>query len=154
MSFSGLGSSRAKVILPDPSLLGNCDLAASLRSLNCEHIALGACAESHSLGVPRNILAAPATRQASLEAVRRWFFLRRPDAGFILTGFPATLFEAQAFSEWLEARGETLDVSLFSHDACSEPLASLVRYYQALALAWFTSSGSVLPEWLCAPSEP
>ena len=45
--------------------------------------------------------------------MRRWFFARKPDAGFVLTQFPATLLQARVFDEWLDARGvryETLDV--------------------------------------------
>ncbi len=41
--------------------------------------------------------------------MRKWFFARKPDAGFVLTDFPATLLQAQVFDEWLEARGETLN---------------------------------------------
>jgi hypothetical protein len=45
---------------------------------------------------------------ATLAVMRRWFFARKPDAGFILTDFPATLLQAQVFDEWLEARDESL----------------------------------------------
>jgi len=39
---------------------------------------------------------------------RKWFWSRKPDAGFLLEGFPATLLQAKVFDEWLEARSETL----------------------------------------------
>lgn len=41
--------------------------------------------------------------------MRRWFWARKPDAGFVLTDFPATLLQAKVFDEWLEARDEALD---------------------------------------------
>ena len=47
--------------------------------------------------------------EATLALLRRWFFARKPDAGFVLTDFPATLLQAKVFDEWLEARNEALD---------------------------------------------
>lgn len=46
--------------------------------------------------------------QFHLALLRKWFWARKPDAGFLLEGFPATLLQALVFDEWLEARGETL----------------------------------------------
>jgi adenylate kinase len=43
-----------------------------------------------------------------MAVLRRWFFARKPDAGFVLTDFPATLLQAKVFDEWLDARNETL----------------------------------------------
>jgi adenylate kinase len=57
--------------------------------------------------------ARPGVDEASLLArMRRWCFARKPDAGFILTDFPATLLQARVLDEWLEARGESLDAVL------------------------------------------
>lgn len=58
---------------------------------------------------PRGPVAAD---QQSLAAFRKWFWARKPDAGFLLEGFPATLLQAKVFDEWLEARGETLTAAL------------------------------------------
>jgi len=44
--------------------------------------------------------------------LRKWFWARKPDAGFALAGFPATLLHALVFDEWLEARDEALDAVL------------------------------------------
>ncbi len=44
----------------------------------------------------------------TLALLRRWFWTRKPDAGFALSGFPATLLQAKVFDEWLETREETL----------------------------------------------
>lgn len=67
-----------------------------------------------------------------LALMRRWFWTRKPDAGFALTGFPATLLQAKVFDEWLEARDETLH-GVFVGD---EPSAhSVVEHYRTLGLA-------------------
>jgi adenylate kinase len=44
--------------------------------------------------------------------MRRWFWTRKPDAGFVLTDFPATLLQAKVLDEWLDARDESLDAVL------------------------------------------
>jgi adenylate kinase len=62
--------------------------------------------------------------------MRRWFFSRKPDAGFVLTDFPATLLQAKVFEEWLETRNEGLDAVLAAPDA---PVA-VVEYYRSLGL--------------------
>ena len=46
--------------------------------------------------------------QLHLAVMRKWFWARKPDAGFLLEGYPATLLQALVFDEWLEARGEIL----------------------------------------------
>lgn len=65
-----------------------------------------------------------------LATMRRWFWTRKPDAGFVLTDFPATLLQARVFDEWLEARNEALDAVLAGPDAAPE----LVGYYRNLGL--------------------
>jgi adenylate kinase len=50
--------------------------------------------------------------QFLLALMRKWFWARKPDAGFLLEGFPATLLQAMVFDEWLEARGENLTAVL------------------------------------------
>jgi adenylate kinase len=62
--------------------------------------------------------------------MRRWFFARKPDAGFILSEFPATLLQAKVFDEWLDARDENLQgvfVGLSSNE-------SVVLHYRTLGL--------------------
>ena len=54
----------------------------------------------------------PPADETTLALMRRWFWTRKPDAGFVLTDFPATLLQAKVFDEWLDARGETLDAVL------------------------------------------
>jgi adenylate kinase len=62
--------------------------------------------------------------------MRRWFFARKPDAGFILADFPATLLQAQVLDEWLEARGEALDGVLAAPGASP----AVVTHYRDLGL--------------------
>lgn len=68
--------------------------------------------------------------QAHAALLRKWFWARKPDAGFLLEGFPATLLQALVFDEWLEARGESLT-------ACFAPAsapAEVVRHYRTQGL--------------------
>ena len=98
------------------------------RSLNLEHV-------SPALLKGRGIspLAALPGRKdevALLALLRRWFFARKPDAGFVLTDFPATLLQAKVFDEWLETRGEALSAVLAGPSAP----AALVEHYGTLGL--------------------
>lgn len=65
-----------------------------------------------------------------LPAFRRWFWTRKPDAGFIVTDFPATLLQAKVFDEWLESRDESLSAVFAGFDAT----ASVVEHYRTLGL--------------------
>ncbi len=62
--------------------------------------------------------------------VRRWFWARKPDAGFALTGFPATLLQAKVFDEWLDTREETL------HGVIAAPgsVGPVIEHYRTLGL--------------------
>ena len=73
--------------------------------------------------------------QLHLALLRKWFWARKPDAGFLLEGFPATLLQALVFDEWLEARGETL-TAVFSAPLSSEALAKddVVTHYRTQGL--------------------
>jgi adenylate kinase len=68
--------------------------------------------------------------EAILAVMRKWFFSRKPDAGFVLTDFPATLLQAKVFDEWLDARDENLD-GVFAGEGSS---LSLVQHYRSLGL--------------------
>lgn len=70
--------------------------------------------------------------------MRRWFFTRKPDAGFVLTDFPATLLQAKVFDEWLDARDESLNGVV----AGPGSLGSLVLHYRTLGLLLETSDFS------------
>lgn len=70
--------------------------------------------------------------ETTLALMRRWFFARKPDAGFALTGFPATLLQAKVFDEWLEARDEALHAAIVGAEA---PARSVVEHYRTHGLA-------------------
>jgi len=67
---------------------------------------------------------------ARLALLRRWFFARKPDAGFCLTDFPATLLQAKVFDEWLDSRHEGLD-AVFAGPGAPAPV---VGHYGILGL--------------------
>ena len=109
--FSPLGLPRRAKLL----LLGSPDLSSGwldrARSLKIEHVSSALLGREISRP---DTLGNETTRLARL---RRWFFARKPDAGFALADFPATLLQSKVFDEWLEARGETLDAVLSGGDA-------------------------------------
>ena len=134
-------------------------LTTEVRSLKIEHVSpetlvhqeicrrtpLGqqaARARQHGAAVPDQTL---------LAILRKWFWARKPDAGFLLSGFPATLLHARVFDEWLEAREEALSGCL-----CLEPTTgaapaaagraanpAVIEHYRTLGLI-FESSLSAL----------
>jgi adenylate kinase len=59
----------------------------------------------------------------TLAVLRKWFWARKPDAGFLLEDFPATLLQAKVFDEWIESRGETLTAVLASAPAPADVVA-------------------------------
>lgn len=65
--------------------------------------------------------------QLTFALLRKWFWARKPDAGFLLEGFPATLLQALVFDEWLEARGETLTGCFAPHPLSAEPVVTHYR---------------------------
>ena len=72
-----------------------------LRSLNIEHVSLAdlirlEISRRSFLGsqVERTIRqGSPLADETALALLRRWFWARKPDAGFALTGFPTTLLQ-------------------------------------------------------------
>ena len=110
----------------------------TIRSLNIEHVSPAALIRLEiSRRSPLGLTAERATRQGSplpdetlLALVRRWFWARKPDAGFALTGFPATLLQAKVFDEWLDARDENLDAVL----AAGFPADPVAEHYRTLGL--------------------
>ena len=113
-------------------LLGSADfhsekLMNQVRSLNLEHVSPARLARPEISRRPASAAAEEATR---LALMRRWFFARKPDAGFVLTDFPATLLQAKVFDEWLDARDEALD-GVVAGPGSNEPL---VEHYRQLGL--------------------
>lgn len=76
-----------------------------------------------------------AADQLTLAAFRKWFWARKPDAGFLLEGFPATLLQAKVLDEWLEARGETLTAVIVPTSApAASPARDVVTHYRTQGL--------------------
>jgi len=124
---SGFGpSAKAKFLL-----LGSSETQFSLmnqvRSLNLEHVSP---AQLKGPEISRRTASAAADEACLLTLMRRWFFARKPDAGFVLSHFPATLLQAKVFDEWLETRDEALTAVL----ALPGADAALVEHYQTLGL--------------------
>ena len=97
------------------------------RSLNLEHVSP---LRLKGPEISRRTASAAAEEANLLALMRRWFFARKPDAGFVLTDFPATLLQAKVFDEWLDARDEALN-AVFAGPRAAD---SLVGHYRTLGL--------------------
>lgn len=112
-------------------LLGSSEFKTSLvnraRSLNLEHVS-----PSHLKGpeISRRPASAAAEEANQLALMRRWFFARKPDAGFVLSDFPATLLQAKVFDEWLDVRDQALS-AVFAGPDSGGPVA---EHYRTLGL--------------------
>ena len=130
-----------------PDLFAGCDAAAKARilllgstdfpleklmnrdrSLNFEHVSP---TRLKGPEISRRPASAAAEEAATLALMRRWFFARKPDAGFVLTDFPATLLQAKVFDEWLEASDEALSAVMVAGPGSNE---SVVEHYRTLGL--------------------
>lgn len=99
-------------------------LSPWVRSLNLEHVSPSGLARAEISRGPRN------GADPTLALLRRWLFARKPDAGFVLTDFPATLLQAIVFDEWLDARAEMLDGVILGDHADTE----VITHYRTLGL--------------------
>ena len=126
--FAGFGpAAKAKFLLLGSPDFRSENLMNRARSLNLEHVS------PFRLKAPeisRRTASAAAEEAHRLALMRRWFFARKPDAGFVLTDFPATLLQAKVFDEWLDARDENLNGVL----AGTESSESVVQHYRTLGL--------------------
>ena len=126
--FAGFGpAARAKFLLLGSTDFRSENLMNRARSLNLEHVSpLGLKGPE----ISRRTASAAAGEANLLALMRRWFFARKPDAGFVLTDFPATLLQAKVFDEWLDARDEALS-AVFAGAGAGE---SVVEHYRTLGL--------------------
>jgi adenylate kinase len=131
--FAGCGPvAKAKFLL-----LGSLDFSSEklmnrARSLNLEHVSP---AQLKGPEISRRPASAAAKEVVMLALMRRWFFARKPDAGFVLTDFPATLLQAKVLDEWLDARDEALN-AVIAGPGSHEPI---VQHYRTLGLLIETS---------------
>lgn len=114
------------LLLGSPEFLSE-SLMNLVRSLNIEHVS--------PLRLPRTEISRRTASAAAEEAkrlalMRRWFFARKPDAGFVLSDFPATLLQANVLDEWLDVRDEALTAAIAGPDAEE----SVVQHYRTLGL--------------------
>jgi adenylate kinase len=105
--FSRFGdpAKRKLIFLGSLSSLSD-NVMDEVRSLHIEHVSPARLMRPE---ISRRPLSGVRADEVVLAALRRWFWTRKPEAGFFLTDFPATLLQAQVFDEWLEARCEALD---------------------------------------------
>ena len=126
--YLGSGSeARIKFLLLGSSYSYLENLMNRFRSLNIEHVSPSRLVRPE---ISRRPVSAVAEEANTLALMRRWFFARKPDAGFILSEFPATLLQAKVFDEWLDARDENLQgvfVGLGSNEV-------VVLHYRTLGL--------------------
>ena len=126
--FSHLGASARTKLL----LLGSIDFRTEeminrARSLQIEHVSPAGLMRR---GISRPHGTADGDEGTLLALLRRWYFARKPDAGFVLTDFPATLLQAKVFDEWLDARNEALDTVVAAPGAPE----AIVEHYRTLGL--------------------
>lgn len=136
--LSAFASAKAKFLLLGPAGQLPADLASKVRSLNLEHVSPASLVQQEiSRRTPLGQQAASAlsrgpaaSEQITVALLRKWFWARKPDAGFLLEGFPATLLQALVFDEWLEARGENLTGAF----AVPSAPAAVVTHYRTFGL--------------------
>lgn len=142
--FPGVLGPKPRLLILDQAIAAS--VLDQTRSLNIEHVSPAElmrqeiCRQSALGGT-----AARELRQGqrlgdetTLALLRRWFWTRKPDAGFVLTDFPATLLQARVFDEWLDARDETLDAVIAQRSAApanaGEQRSLLHEYYRTHGL--------------------
>jgi adenylate kinase len=126
--FAGFGpAAKARLVILGSLEFSSEKLMNRVRSLNLEHVSPTRLKGPEISRRPANTVT---EERAVLALMRRWFFARKPDAGFVLTDFPATLLQAKVFDEWLEARDEAL-YGVLVGPGVNE---SVVSHYRTLGL--------------------
>jgi adenylate kinase len=134
-----VGLQKIKLLIHDSCWVSSETHVDRLRSLNIEHVSPSELIRQEisrhtqfGLSAERRIRSGyTLSDEAVVSLMRRWFWARKPDAGFALTGFPATLLQAKIFDEWLEAKGEALNGVMVAKNA---PADLVVDYYRTLGL--------------------
>ncbi len=127
--FSHLGApAQTKLILLGSNDFRTEETMNRARSLQIEHVSPAGLMR-RGISRPRGPTA-DGNEASILALLRRWFFSRKPDAGFVLTDFPATLLQAKVFDEWLDARDEEIDAAVAGRGAPGP----VVEHYRTLGL--------------------
>ena len=129
---------RTKILVLGPASLLPESVADQVSSLNLEHVSPAGMMRPEISR--RHPASAPAGQDATTAHMRRWFFARKPDAGFLLSEFPATLLQAQIFDEWLDARDEVINTVI-----ATNPDHPAVGHYRTLGLLWEPSEAAPVP---------
>ena len=125
--FARFGArAKSKLLLLGSAVFHSENLMNRVRSLNLEHVSPATLRSE----ISRRPGSASAEEAATIALLRKWFFTRKPDAGFVLTDFPATLLQAKVFDEWLDARDENLNGVL----AGAGSPEAVVQHYRTLGL--------------------
>ena len=125
--FARFGArAKTKLLLLGSPVFRLENLMNQVRSLNLEHVSPA----DLRLEISRRSGSFTTDEPATIALMRKWFFTRKPDAGFVLTDFPATLLQAKVFDEWLEARNEALTAA-FAGAGANE---LVVQHYRTLGL--------------------
>ena len=126
--FSRFGPpAKTKLLLLGSPDFRSENLMNQVRSLNLEHVSPATLMRSE---ISRRPGPAGTDEATTLARLRRWFFARKPDAGFVLADFPATLLQAKVFDEWLDARDEALSAAV----AGLGSIEPVVQHYRTLGL--------------------
>ena len=126
--FSRFGPpAKTKLLLLGSPDFRSENLMNQVRSLNLEHVSPATPMRSE---MSRRPGPAGSDEATTLARLRRWFFARKPDAGFVLADFPATLLQAKVFDEWLDARDEALSAAI----AGPGSPGPVVQHYRTLGL--------------------
>jgi len=125
-AFGGLPAKAKIILLGSPDFRYE-NLMNLVRSLHIEHVSPAGLSRRE---ISRRPGSAAVNEAATIASMRKWFFARKPDAGFILTDFPATLLQALVFDEWLDTRDENLLAVFHAPDAP----APVVEHYRTLGL--------------------
>ncbi len=120
---------RTKILVLGPVRLLPESVADQVSSLNLEHVSPAGMMRPEISR--RHPAPAPAGQDAATAHLRRWFFARKPDAGFLLSEYPATLLQAKILDEWFDARDEMLDIVI-----ATVPDHPAVKHYRTLGLLW------------------
>ncbi|HSY53840.1 MAG TPA: nucleoside monophosphate kinase [Opitutaceae bacterium] len=138
-SFGG-DPAKTKLLLLSPPDFFPENVMDWVRSLNLEHVSPAELMRqeiSRRTSLGQSAAQALQRGQAVADPVlfailRKWFWARKPDAGFALAGFPATLLHAQVFDEWLDARDEALAAALVA--GASRAAGPVAEHYRTLGL--------------------
>ncbi len=134
--FARFGArARSKLLLLGSPVLHAENLMNRVRSLNLEHVSPATLRSE----ISRRSGSARTDEAHAIALLRKWFFTRKPDAGFVLTDFPATLLQAKVFDEWLDARDESL-TAVIASTGSPEPV---VQHYRTLGL--ITEESDIAP---------